>query len=384
MNMYLNKYKKYKQKYMILKNHIGGDKLDLSKWQKIENNGEENCGIYTSDQKPNYIMKCTIDDQQKYITTVNLINSIVKIFPLIIDNKMIDDKYYTIMEKMDGDLIYFFNVVLVNQVLDEWFELDTEIKKNLFKIYKYKSTFFNSFKNKEVIKLFFIENKLDNITKNIYDEFMIKICEKYDEYYKKIKNEVIKLLIKLKSLNYFYRDLKKLDNFGYILSDNVIEEDYRKSNVPIFFGKYFYVYIIDWGNNGIQKKLFKEDIKQTYDLVNYVDYYDEIPDPKIIEEIFKHLDINIVELLKIKDVQSNNNDNDSTIIKYYNENNFYNATYPFKIIGQSIQNLLGNIFEEIKNSEIKNIIISTYNYNLKKYKNNVENIEGIIMDILYN
>jgi hypothetical protein len=381
MNIYLNKYKKYKKKYILLNNQIGGDIFDLSKWHKIENNGEENCGIFISCEYPNYIMKCTTNDQQKYMTTVNLINSIVKIFPLVIGYKNIDGKYYTIMEKMDGDIIYFFNIVLVNQVLDEWIELDTEKKNKLFKIYKYKSIFFNSFKNIEEIKNFFIENKLDNITKKIYDEFMIKICEKYDKYYKKIKNEVIKLLIKLKSLKYFNYDLKKFDNFGYILSDNVIEEDYRKSNVPIFFGKYFY--IIDWGNNSIQKQLLKEDVEQTYNLVDYVDNYDGKPDKKTIEKIFEHFDGDIVELIKKNEVQQKNNEEDQQIIKYYNENRFYNGSYLFKIIGKNII-LLADIFEEIKNNEIKNIIISDYNYDLEKYKSNAENVEGVIMDILYN
>ena len=49
---------------------------------------------------------------------------------------------------------------------------------------------------------------------------------------------------KLIELNFVYKDMK-FDNFGYKLSENPIESDFRKQNVSKIFNKYLYIYFID-------------------------------------------------------------------------------------------------------------------------------------------
>ena len=80
----MNKYLKYKKKYLLLKNQIGGIDCndDNAEWREISNNGQNNCGIYISDKYKSLIMKCSTIDEEK-IEYVNEINNIYPFFPKI-------------------------------------------------------------------------------------------------------------------------------------------------------------------------------------------------------------------------------------------------------------------------------------------------------------
>jgi hypothetical protein len=80
------KYSYNKNLYIKLK-QIGGFVLDISEWNEIENEGQENCGIYISDMYLQYILKCNdIDDTNQYLDIlVNQINSNIHLFPKIIN-----------------------------------------------------------------------------------------------------------------------------------------------------------------------------------------------------------------------------------------------------------------------------------------------------------
>jgi len=326
---YQAKYLKYKNKYLQLKNQIGGYTLKLEEWNKIENSGQHNCGIFLSDKYPKYILKCDSDNKLDIIIEIN---NKIQLFPKIINStKKIKDsdvskgigmefsglEYFTnqhsetyiTMQKLDGDItnIYFnlFPRIVLKNMIDRGlinkkqeetiFDLfvgksnytmqnskDLEIYINKFnfdrliepeihtlyieylranpqiidkssdiniKGYIYKNIYnrniesverdYHSYKNKlDKMKTF------SNISLELYDNFMNQLLDLWKTHHEIIIKEIIKIKLLLAKLGYGYND-PKLDNFGYILSTTPID-DFRKYQAPRIFGKYLYVYFLDW------------------------------------------------------------------------------------------------------------------------------------------
>ena len=304
------KYLKYKKKYLDLKNQKGGYTLNLSEWVKIENSGQQNCGIFISNIYPNYILKCGTDVSK--INEVIEINKIVQLFPTIINSTNIDKDNYTTMEKLDGDITkIFFNLfpkIVLTQMINEKI-INTEQKENLLTIFEGKISYtmnnskslylyldrfvFDYLRDPEIFNInaeylnsnpekleqqikinikginYEIFNRKIDITKKeydnkiqilekirsitnisfeLYDNFMKRLLDMWNSYYEIIIKEIIKIKLILYNLGYSYED-PKFDNYGYKLSVTPIN---RNFNVPRIFNQYLYVYFID-SDSGLTK-----------------------------------------------------------------------------------------------------------------------------------
>jgi hypothetical protein len=166
---YYNKYLKYKTKYLELINQTGGIyKFNYNEWKSINNSGQQNCGIFINEKYPDYIVKCTTNINMNNIKIANK----SKLFPKIINilkrtqkkttttrtkidktEIMVDrneeEKYYTTMQKFDGDItsIYFdlFPKTVLNSMINKG-EINKEQEKSLFDLFlgKISYTMYNS------------------------------------------------------------------------------------------------------------------------------------------------------------------------------------------------------------------------------------------------
>jgi hypothetical protein len=316
MSYYQKKYLKYKNKYIELKNQIGGHyTLKLDEWEQIENSGQQNCGIFISSVYPTLILKCGTNSY--IISMANEINQIMQLFPKIIDNTYIDPNNYTTMQKLDGDITSIFFNLFPKHILEKMLkekEINEKQKENLLSIFEgkiastnpnlkslnglyeneltfdflhdseiydlylkylrtnedsinnftdinikgkdYKGIYNNNYNEtgrKYGIQLEILKKikEITNITFELYNDFMNKLIEMWNKFYKLIIKEIIKLKLILIGLGYSYED-NKFDNYGYILSDEVIKGDFRESNVPKIFDKYLYIFFID-PDSGLEK-----------------------------------------------------------------------------------------------------------------------------------
>lgn len=312
----INKYNKYKIRYLNLKNNdrklmnggglIKYENLDFLKdWEKINTMGQNNCGIYLSDKHPKRILKCvTSGTSGSTITEVNKLLSI-KNYHIFPDIHNIYEKEngnsFVEMEKFDGDITDFLYKIIPKMILDE-LNVTDEIKQDLWKAYRCKipktmdddeslkvyldditiylynnrdqiKTFIRQFNNHDfsdnndfifnnikvnkyirpkmiienIIKLIKINDnfKDSKISYNQYEYFMKRINEEIIKYLPKLRDQIIMLKICLLEINFKYID-NKLDNFAYVLSDNPIkhlDKNWKNNKIG---DKYFYVYIIDW------------------------------------------------------------------------------------------------------------------------------------------
>jgi len=308
---FYNKYLKYKNKYLHLKNQIGGYTLNLEEWKQIQNPGQRNCGIFLSDVYPTYILKCEDHVDQSKLDTVIEINKKIKLFPNIINFTKIEKKNYTTMDKLDGDItnIYFnlFPKIVFQNMIAKGV-ITKKQEETLFDIFLSKIYYFGENKkqimfsidkfildrliNPEIHRLYIeylhanpqIRHEISNITigGHEYKGIYISDIEREDADYYKYKEQLSRILnftgISLKLYDTFINDLielwnshheiiskeiikikilllrlgydwgdNKLDNFGYILSNTPLD-DFRKDKVPKIFDKYLYVYFLDWGS----------------------------------------------------------------------------------------------------------------------------------------
>lgn len=108
---------------------------------------------------------------------------------------------------------------------------------------------------------------------DLYDEFINLIFSEINKIYHTLIKEVIRVQYYLTTKNFRYIDYK-FDNFGFILSDEIIAEYITNKNTKLF-NKNFYVYILDWRSGLI--KITDEYEKMYYinDLIKK--YNDELP-----------------------------------------------------------------------------------------------------------
>jgi hypothetical protein len=284
---YYQKYLKYKNKYLFIKNQLGGTyTLDLREWKPIENVGKMNCGIFISDKYPKYILKCS-PTVSKILDLVKEINSSNKLFPDIINSTIIESKEYITMEKFDGDItsIYFnlfprkvlenmitkgkinkeegdkiFNLFLgkfnnntpnsnqiyfrINKLMHDCIK-NPDIYQLYLKLIKDNPQLignFNTITIKETTYRLFIKDiksveeeyntiqktlvkikEFSNISLELYDIFMKELTELWSTYHEIIIKEITKIRLLLYYIYYRYLDTK-YDNFGYILSNERIAD----------------------------------------------------------------------------------------------------------------------------------------------------------------
>jgi hypothetical protein len=255
---YQEKYLKYKLKYIALKRQLGGFKLDLTEWRSISTSGEQNCGIYISDKYLDYIVKCERMINTDNIKHINEINSQKQLFPKIIDNQIIENKHYIIMQKMDGDItdIYFdvLPKITLNNMLKEG-KINQQQKDNLLILFKGKIKYtyqspnainliFNSKIQLDCLiddsiyteyKQLYIKNpKIKGTTNNIiingkmYDDLFFDDIEKFEKDITDLKNKIIKLNamsnITLELYDTFIDELTKLWSYYYpIIAKEIIK-----------------------------------------------------------------------------------------------------------------------------------------------------------------
>jgi hypothetical protein len=289
--MYFNKYLKYKNKYLKL---LGGtiyddNGIDIKKWNKIENNGQNNCGIYINeiDKK---LIKCTsgIIDYKSIIITKDVnqyeyIESLQPYFPKIYDinyNESLNKTFMT-MELLDGDITsIFFNLlpkIALNKTLDECKTILLENEHNIilnnyekkdliYRIFKLKipKTKYKNIKDPYYIFHNYI-SKLNEITLYEYNDFIEKLKLLINNFYNFIVIEIMKLLYKITISGYNYKDYK-FDNFGYkLLNDDEINTNHYKCYKK-FLNKNLCLYIIDY-ESGLFKITNLELVK--HDIINF-------------------------------------------------------------------------------------------------------------------
>ena len=399
---YYEKYLKYKNKYLELKNQTGGNyTLNLKEWVEIENSGQQNCGIFLSSVYPKYLLKCGTNSEK--ISWVNQINDIVQLFPKIIDNTKIDEHNYTTMQKLDGDITSIFFNLIPKIILAKMLEkeiINEEQKENLLIIFegkisntKNKSKSFyglyddeltfdylhdndifliyidylraNPERIKETTKITIkgktyekynfdieqtkktyedqmqllrkIQKIMQNITFELYENFMKELTEMWNNYYEIITKEIIKIKLILQKINFMYVD-NKLDNYGYILSVTPIIDDYRNFRAPKIFNQYLYVYLLDHdsGLDIIRDQGYLEDDQR-----------------KLIREINSGMD-------------------------YYS----VNGQYPITRINASVLPWnTEDIYLDFKllglNDDVKKILETTYTFDIARFIHNFTNIDEI-------
>ena len=391
MSYYQKKYLKYKNKYIELKNQTGGYILNLEDWVEIENSGQQNCGIFISDVYPQFILKCGTNSEK--MAMVNNINLIMQLFPKIIDNTYIDEKNYTTMQKLDGDITSIFFNLFPKNILEKMVKeeiINEKQKKDLFSIFEGKIAYtisnsksFNGLYNNELTfdflhgseifelyldylrenpksiyertditikeknyekiynnnfnetgRIYGIQmqilkkiKEITNITLELYNSFMNKLIDMWKKYYERIITEIIKLKLILIGLGYAYED-NKFDNYGYILSNEKIMDDYRNC-VPQIFDKYLYIYFLDPDSglikidNTYDKKIFDNFIiNQVNNGMSQYSANGQYPITFINKTIFPSDKIFDLNLLGI------NNDMKQILEKgYYFDTSEFNHTY---------------------------------------------------------
>jgi hypothetical protein len=207
---YKRKYLKYKSKYLNAKyNQKGGslkikkhtDKSFINDWTKIQQSGQQNCGIFISDKYPQRLMKCGGSvNHEVHELNEKLIKEGIKVFPHIYEEHEFDNKKYVVMDRLDGDLTEILYEKLPVNIIDEM-KIDEDIKNDMKWIYKnmmpstmnsslkatiqINNTILYLYKNPDKIKLFIEElekvNKKNEILKkeqrmlsNQLDELRIK------------------------------------------------------------------------------------------------------------------------------------------------------------------------------------------------------------------
>lgn len=253
------KYKSNKARYLAL-NMKGGVDF-ISGWKKIPNLGQQNCGIFINNNEPDKIMKCE-DGKRDNLTKINSINEQFQLFPKIYKQYYTDvsDKTYTIMQKFDGDLTNYLMHFVPQEILKK-----PQFKSHAEQIYAIYD-FMMPKTSKNTIESSIppvVENS--DVTIELYDKFINELTNELNVILPEINKQIAMIELVLYNLGYEYVD-DKFDNFGYILSDNVIEHlAVWKANK--FFNKYVYVYVIDWDSGLFERNEYRT-IKNILDIYN--------------------------------------------------------------------------------------------------------------------
>jgi len=368
-----SKLKKLKTK-CYAKNMTGGSNCNFTDWEIMVTNGQNNNGIYKNKKDKTIIMKCGANISKD----VTEINSKASIFPKEISecenpDETKSNKSCLIMERFDGDITSLFFNRLPMFVLEE---MKKEKEKDKDNQPIFKPTTISSIKKIFDIKTYTtmkpiipIETHVNilstistvnkEITLDLYNKFIERLKLEWIQYHSIISKEIIRILLKLLEFGYFYGDMK-FDNFGYKLSEIVIETDFRKGYVPKIFGQYFYVYILDPASG-------LENLIDYYKIDNYFTN-NRINGATIItiDELVKNLkqNVNLDNLEKIYKnsfIEQETNSKHSIYLSFFNDsfNLSANGQYSLSFMNKKI--IDDDYYTHPKNNKLsQNIKLSAY------------------------
>ena len=158
------------------------------------------------------------------------------------------------MNRLNGNINDLLYTLVPNHVIDTMIrdgKCSPEIRKKILETFNSKmgtNIRINKSKLKQKMDQRTIQN-LDSLLEfmnydiNLYKDFIINLYILYNEILPIIVKEITIMFILLLSVGYRYMDFK-FDNFGYILSETNLEDDFRKGeDVPKILGKFIYIYI---------------------------------------------------------------------------------------------------------------------------------------------
>jgi hypothetical protein len=309
---HLKKYAKYLKRNININYQFGSslipkyyhdDNTFLNSWKNIVQHGQQNCGIFVSDEYPDKIMKCEISlNETKYEEyndlTKKLLMENIRISPIFHEIHIFNNQIYTIMDKLDGDLtkliyeellkyiignmniteekkreiMWFFNHKTEKTshgseyqnviVMDYFVKLFENSKMKTYELCKKKqSNTIMEDENKLLLSLGFNDEKSISdfiklvelveivkqfqITSNEYFSFINLFETEMVKLLKIIKDQIFMIHDTLKKHGCTYGDYK-LDNYGYILKDtNELHMNINWKNNKIFNEKYLFVYFLD-------------------------------------------------------------------------------------------------------------------------------------------
>jgi len=278
---YQQKYLKYKQKYINLREIVrqnGGEPTVerlLEGYKEIPNSGQQNCGIFVSDEplEKGYIIKCERGDHRndEKLKDAIAINRIFQdkgmlLFPRIPDKPVYDptnNKTYIKMEKFDGDVTQLLYEHLAKLSIKK-LNVDDATADALYAVYRYKMPS-TVLRNEKQLMDNLMQTSANTLKFETYDAFM----KQFEEDLRKMLHEVGKqmyiILMKMIEVGYIYED-NKFDNYGFTLSDkNEKHLGVTWENNKIG-DKYFFIRLLDWGS-GLFKIEKKEKQEKEYNVV---------------------------------------------------------------------------------------------------------------------
>jgi hypothetical protein len=296
--MYSQGYTAYRNRYLDLKRMMihGGfkeivatDDNFLKGWRKISNPGQQNCGIFINDEQPNRLIKCdtTRVDLTKMADEISK-QTKYKIFPEIYSITVFNGSNYTEMERFNGDLTDLIMHLLPKEILNRM-GLSEDLKDDILFIYEAmipktsdREFFLRHFDNasmylyehptaniseipnfpawksekniKEEVQMFDKLSKRlhkSDVTYDQYKRFINRLIDELKRMIPEITKQIFMLQYELDRLGYHYGDYK-YDNFGFTLSDKPKEHLGITWTNNKFYGRYYYVHILDWGS-GLSK-----------------------------------------------------------------------------------------------------------------------------------
>ena len=230
-----------------------GDVFDarFKDYKIIPNVGHQNCGILINPSDPTRIIKC--ENKTNYIVErkheLDLLKKIdiYHIFPKIYDITEFNGKTFIEMERFDGDLSYLLLKVCSKKVCNEM-QIDIELCDLFIRLlliqHQYSPSQIEDINTliKDLNTYIVNPDPKQNHYFESYKKFLVKLQEEWKIIIPILINEIIKLEFGLFVNDLFYYDFK-LDNFGYKLTDEPLDDDPR---TIMIFDKYLYVYILDW------------------------------------------------------------------------------------------------------------------------------------------
>jgi len=282
---YQQKYLKYKQKYINLREVIrqnGGEPTVerlLEGYKEIPNSGQQNCGIFVSNEpwKEKYIIKCERgdlrnDEKLKDAIEINSIfqNKGMLLFPRIPDKPVYDatnNKTYIKMEKFDGDVTQMLYERLAKLSIKK-LNVDNSTADALYAVYRFKMPATVGRDDKQLLDKL-IQTSANTLKFETYDAFMKQFEEDLRKMLHEVGKQIYTILMKMIEVGYYYAD-NKFDNYGFTLSDkNEKHLDVMWENNKIG-DKYFFIRLLDWGS-GLEKI---EDTDKQQKIYNVADFYD--------------------------------------------------------------------------------------------------------------
>ena len=204
-------------------------------WKEIHNSGQQNCGIFIHKYRDDIIMKCTKNEN---IVNLNNITNKLKIdnryiFPYVYETIKIDNNYYYIMDKLNGDFTSLIFNSIPEYILKKSVNLNNDMKKELLKMFKLK---IKSTMNNQSITLY-----KENILYNLNDEYKTKINNDYEKLEAYINDNI----------NNIYDNLYNNQNIKYIdIKVNIFNIEF---NMKFFKPKNY---------NSMTKEQIKESMKE--------------------------------------------------------------------------------------------------------------------------